>query len=63
MKNAELMILLLELKMLVGDKRYFSDIQAILERLELTPQEKSSLIYLAQDLRIKNNEPKKHKFF
>jgi hypothetical protein len=62
MKNAELMVLIFELKRLVGDKRYFRDIQSLLERLELTPQEKLSLIYLANDLKPKVWEERGRRF-
>jgi hypothetical protein len=44
------------LRQLVGDKVYLRGIEAKLESMELTPQEKMDFIYLVRDLNQKNSD-------
>lgn len=49
MKN-EIEALVMTLHRSIGNKGYMREIAAILRRLDLTPQERQALLYLARDI-------------
>lgn len=63
MQHQEIQHLMQVIRRLVGNKVYLSDVEKILQASELSPQEKQSIRFLAQDLAHSEHKLSQKKYY